>query len=657
MDPRVWAAVVRALIRRRLDHYRLSLRALRHPAMGFPLRPGPSAPVVVVEPRLGGSQSRQPVPPAGRAVVGLAAGLLDAGTHDSLALAARFYGLELERVPVMGLSSLLKRAAAERWPLVGVTPDSTAPAPDSEMPSALEAFLASGGTLLLNGLRPTHGRTLEELGKLLSLELPSGSALTSSAITFTGEHPDFAAELVGVEIPAEGSSQWQLSGAGEVLAWSVGARVPVVMKVRRGNGSVVLSGLGGPVAAGLPSALEPDRAAAVLPAMMAVRSLYGVAAWRPPARFANFTIDDPALRSDLLGFDYRRVAEVGDEAGFHLTVATIPAELGTAERDVVGLLRERRDRISACYHGYRHLDYEFYLPKASNTRFRPRALDRQKRDLRRATERARSFATRYPGYALDRVMVFPHGIGPAEILPELGQLGFVASSNASDRYPLGSDGPRSDLAGLRPADLEWGGFPLMWRRPLDDPATFAYDLFLGRPAVAFAHRDVGRDLRPLAERAAVINRLAGGAALWQGLEEIARHCYVQRWEPGRGWQVEMLTNEACLHNPDGSPRRYEVRRPYLPPSARLIATGQDELEGGGEGGGVADGEGRLAVEVPAAATVIVRVVYPQGARLPAMGRTCPIFADSAGSALSGISARASGYMPRAASRPTTIQNC
>jgi len=166
---------------------------------------------------------------------------------------------------------------------------------------------------------------------------------------------------------------------------------------------------------------------------------------------------------------------------------------------------------------------------------------------------------------------------------------------------------------MRPADLAWAGFPLIWRRGLAD-STFVFDLFVGRPAIAFAHRaDLGSELLPFAERARAINQIANGRAQWCGLEAIARHCYLQRRDPQHGWQVQMLSNEICLHNPDPTARSYRVHRPHRPPGMRLI-----------DDAGQVQETDELAVGVAPAETALVRL-----SRMPASlaerGRVCSIF--------------------------------
>ena len=342
--------------------------------------------------------------------------------------------------------------------------------------------------------------------------------------------------------------------------------------------------------------------------MMLMRWLYGDFGWRAPVALANLTIDDPALRVGRLGADYDALLRRAQAFDFHVTLATIPRELPLADASILRLLAAHPRRLSACYHGCDHEGYEFFLPGARRLGLRARSLESQREALKRANRHGRDHWQR-SGLALDRVMVFPHGIGPAEILPELHRVGFIASCNFDDRDPLGASRPDDPWLGLRPADTAWASFPLLWRRGLPDH-RYVFDLFLGRPALTFAHlRALTDDLEPFVERARRVNSLGGGRVRWSGLEEIALHAYLQRRDPRRGWEVLMTANEICLHNSGERPRRFLVRRPHLPDGAVLSA-----------GGARADEAGELEVVVPARGTRRVEVVLARpGLTLPVPG--------------------------------------
>ena len=319
---------------------------------------------------------------------------------------------------------------------------------------------------------------------------------------------------------------------------------------------------------------------------------------------ANFTIDDPMLRQGLLGLDFGAALAAASAGNFHLTVATVPRELRLADRSTVALLANNHGRISACYHGNDHDGYEFFVSDNGHSRFRSRPLERQRAAIIQAAARGREFALQ-TGHALDRVMVFPHGLGPASVIGELGACGFLATSNWLDRYPLGASRPDDEDAGMRPADLAWDGFPLLWRRNLADE-TFPFDLMLGRPVLYFGHRsNVGDDFEPVRALARRVNQVAISGVSWLGLEEITRHGYVQRRRPNvEAWDVLMTANLACLHNPSTAIRRYRVHRPYLP-SGGALTSGADVAHGSD-----------LELEVTPGATALVRVARPGAETLP-----------------------------------------
>jgi hypothetical protein len=327
--------------------------------------------------------------------------------------------------------------------------------------------------------------------------------------------------------------------------------------------------------------------------------------------FANFVIDDPALRTGTLGLDYRRALALAREHCFHLTVATIPRELVLADPEVVDLLRRSGRWLSVCYHGNDHSGYEFYLPQAKGSRYRARPLSAQKSALRQAVARGESFAAR-TGLALDRVMVFPHGVGPPQIFPTLQSLGFLSACNYDDRYPLGASVPVDFDLGMRAADLAWAGFPLLWRRGLPDQ-MFRLDLFLGRPAITFGHaRALGANLDKFVQRADEIHRLGGEEVHWSSLEDISRHSYLQRHDPQLGWRVWMLSNEICLHNADAVPRTYHVERANSPEGYALHADAAHECAAG-----------TLNITIPAGGARTIRLAGRDSQSL-SPGRPCSL---------------------------------
>jgi O-antigen/teichoic acid export membrane protein/glycosyltransferase involved in cell wall biosynthesis len=577
--------------------------------LGYVPRPASTAAIVAVEeagPAAAPVAAREgPVGVVGRPALGAVADLL---------------GLPVETARPERAAQLVHRALADGWSVLGGPAEVMAWLPEPAIAS-LTAFVRHGGTLALDALDERSNPALQELGLRLGFAAPAvRESPPARRLLFPGEHAAFARELAGTTLDTAVPGCALRPGAGteaetEVLAVSLvgGVRQPALLRQRVGRGHVVFSVLGTPGRRRLADVVASEDAASVVAPLLLLRGLYGAACWHAPAQLANISIDDPALRGGTLGLPYDMLAAQARDHGFHVTVATVPRELALAEPSVVRHLREPSASISACYHGCDHDGYEFYVTAGSRTRHAPRPLEEQRRALWRAVEHGRRFA-RTHHHQLDRVMVFPYGVGPAAILPDLDRLGFVATCNYGDKYPLQAPLPEDADLGLRPADVAWEGFPLLWRRGMDD-GGYLLDLVLGRPLLLFAHRQgLGRDFAPFVERAAAVRRASRGAVAWRRLDEVARHAYLQRHDPVAGWQALMTANEACLHNPDAAPRTYAVTRPHLPAARSFDVDGVAQ-----------ERDQPLQVTVAPGATALVRVVSADIAPALAGRRGCSVF--------------------------------
>ena len=541
-------------------------------------------------------------------------GLLSGGPGEgALAGVAGLAGLSL----VAGgadPAGVVERAAVEGWPLLHARASDLGARLGPQLP-ALARYLRGGGTLFVDGLRPELKDPVSELCRHAGVTdvAPIASGPVTS-FSLPGPGSGFGRELAGHRVEAPGGGIVLRAGSGWDTLAQTGAPEPRPLMVMRraGRGAVVLSAA--------PSEQGPDLAAAfavgsagamaAILSLLLVRARYGLAAWHPPASMANFTIDDPALRRGLMGLRWDLLLGQARDHRFHTTIATVPRELRLAEPAVTALFRRHPDLLSAGFHGCDHDGYEFYTTQAPRTRYRCRPLSAQRRALERAVRFGAEFREAH-ALELDRVMVFPYGPGPAAIFGDLRRLGFIATSNFEDKFPPGSARPEDRDLGLRPADLAWAGFPLLWRRSVDDQG-YLLDLVLGKPALTFAHPgELGRDFGPFVERADAINRASAGAARWGGLDEIARHAYLQRRLPDGTWKVMMTGDEACLHNPDSEPRSVSVERPHTPADVAFDVCGRRRRCPG-------------TLLVPAGGTVVVRMVPGTGPPATGSLRRCAI---------------------------------
>jgi O-antigen/teichoic acid export membrane protein len=548
--------------------------------------------------------------------VGLVASRLHSPSLSAALQTARLCGLEVVAAPLGGHEPMMRRAADEAWPLVVLSLDAAAPL-TADRARPIAAFLEQGGTVLVT---TTGGESSAALAELARAGLPPVTCRAipgvAQAVYFSAAARSLTSVFAGARVETtEPSTFLEPSPGAEVVAWTLTAkgRHPALLQYRRGDGRLLVSAAADLLPTPLRECFVPRHALAVLPPMMLMRRLYGERVWHPPAPLANLSVDDPILRGGRLGLDYPRLLARVRELGVHLSVATIPGELWLAEPSVVHLLRSERRRMTACFHGSEHSGYEFYFPEAKGLRYRARPLGGQRSAVARACRRGWDFWER-TGLALDRIMVFPVGVGCVDVLPALHHAGFLASCNLDDRDPLGAARPRDPWLRLRPADTAWADLPLLWRRGLHDPRT-VFDLFLGRPALLTADLEAcGPDLGPLFDRAAEVGRFAGASLRWSGLEEVARHAYLQREDEAGAWLALMTANEICLHNPTSRPRTYQVHRPHRPRGSALAF-----------GDGQVSAAERVPVVVPARGSARVRLLTGSTPAIPAPGGRCAVF--------------------------------
>jgi hypothetical protein len=482
-----------------------------------------------------------PIPVGVGSVLGLIEG--DARRRE-LAACAAFWGL--------GVDTFDSRRARP-WSLVAGSADLVGSA------EGIVEHVRGGGTALLLVDDPA---SLRRCSEQFGIAVP-GLARAPAPMRgphFPADRADLTGELAGSRLDIPCGRTWLTSDPTWhplVLGTTGLDRLPLTVDRLVGDGRLVVSVLPTDVQSRVMDAIGAERGSGLLLVLMLLRRLAGDTAWHPPARLANLTLDGPALRTGRLGLAYDRLASVASEHGLHVTVATIPGELDLAQPAVVGTLRDRSDALSACL-------LERPSPEPSGAAASRFAAER---DL-----------------SLDPVLVLPRGPLPPEAMSDLWIGGMIACSSPRKRRPAPREIEGADL-GLRPAELSWGGFPLLWRRSIRDDG-YLLDAFFGAPALFSCNpRDLVPGFEPLADLGARVS--AGvGEVRWCGLGHVARHAYLQRRDPDRGWRVLMTGNEACLHNPDPDrPRIYVVARPRLPPSWQVDDT----------------------ITVPAAGSVVVRV--------------------------------------------------
>ncbi len=245
----------------------------------------------------------------------------------------------------------------------------------------------------------------------------------------------------------------------------------------------------------------------LLPLVELLRAATEKTAWTAPQPRACFVLDDPNLHRPSYGYvSFSGLAAAAVRDGYHVAVATVPADHWHVSRDAAAIFRAAPG-LSLALHGNSHLHAELAreLPP-----------DRRRRVVAQALRRAESLERR-AGVRVSRVMVAPHercSDGMAETLAQ--------SEVEALCYGWGERGPERPLADWAPADLRRSGLPVLPRRPLAAPrGELALRAYLDQPLIlGLHHGDLAGGLEPLAEAAREIDAIA--APRWGSLHEIAR---------------------------------------------------------------------------------------------------------------------------------------
>ncbi len=262
---------------------------------------------------------------------------------------------------------------------------------------------------------------------------------------------------------------------------------------------------------------------------------------RPPLR-AAFMFDDPNLRSCTYGFiDYRELAAEAQTQGYHVSMATIPIDVGRIDPRAAALFRENAQSLSLLVHGNDHTHQELAGDYSSARRnaLVAQALRRIERLERQANLR------------VSRVMAAPHGACNEPMARSLAAHGFesacisrgsLAAHNRGTRWP--------DAFGLQLAEVLGGSLPVFPRfrlaRNCEPDVVLA--AFLGQAIIPVGHhQDVRAGLDILGEVAAMINRL--GPVNWGDLATISRAHFLHRCE-GRSWFVRLYARVVELVVPE-----------------------------------------------------------------------------------------------------------
>jgi hypothetical protein len=248
------------------------------------------------------------------------------------------------------------------------------------------------------------------------------------------------------------------------------------------------------------------------------------------------------------------------KANFHTTIAFIPWNFDRNQADAVLFFRNNSDKYSISIHGNNHDHYEFYKYIINPEDPWPaKPLIVQEWNIKQVLARMEKFRS-LTALSYDKVMIFPHGIAPAETLGVLKRYNFIATVNV-DNVPLGSHEPLDLLFQLRPVTTRFENFPSLKRyEPKRSRADIAIDLFLDSPLLFYAHHDFFEDgIDAFNETAEIVNSIQPDI-IWQSLGYICQHLYLEKLRDDGNYDVMAFTSNFILENTHQGGLTYFVRK-------------------------------------------------------------------------------------------------
>ncbi len=280
------------------------------------------------------------------------------------------------------------------------------------------------------------------------------------------------------------------------------------------------------------------------PLMMFLRGALKDRVWHNNHPRACFIVDDPLLKSRHGFLEYKRLMESLRRQRSSVCIAFIPWNYRRSSREVVKLFSSNPESVFLCIHGCDHTKAEFEATEVELLRGKAQlALDRMRRHRQLS------------GIPFDEVMVFPQGLFSGEAIPALKAAGYLAAVN-TELSPSTISASLSIRDLLDVAVTRFADFPLFGRHYTNDIAEFAFDLFLGKPALAVEHHGYFKDGHEALETFIARLKALDSRIEWTSLDTICSHASLTRKSENGDVYVRFYTNRFHLRNTGERTQRY-----------------------------------------------------------------------------------------------------
>jgi len=296
----------------------------------------------------------------------------------------------------------------------------------------------------------------------------------------------------------------------------------------------------------------------LIPLMIFLRAVLGDRLWHRESSQACFIIDDPPLKRRYGFLEYARLLDVMSQQKFSASIAFIPWNYRRSCEQVARFFSAKQASLSLCIHGCDHTGAEFAATDSDLLQSKGRlAIDRMKIQAERL------------GVPFDEVMVFPQGLFSADALHALQSCGYVAAVN-TQLLPANMSNALKLRDLLDVAVTAFGGVPLFVRHYPRDPAEFALDLFLGKPALIVEHHGYFRNGYEELERFVAQLNALDDRLEWRNLAAICSSAYLQKLSPGGDIWIRFYADRFRLANHGARTQSYLLMRPGAAGASDLV---------------------------------------------------------------------------------------
>jgi hypothetical protein len=282
----------------------------------------------------------------------------------------------------------------------------------------------------------------------------------------------------------------------------------------------------------------------VLPVLIFLRHCFAEDCWQNPKPTARLIIDDPLLTRQYGYLNFPALIESMHRAHYGTSLAFIPWNAWRVSRREAKRLIEC-GRLSLCIHGCHHANKEFEALDAALLGMKAAWALRRMESMHRRTDAQ-----------FEPVMVFPQERYSTAAITAIRNMRYLAAANTI-RVPIDSEpGELTIRDFLMPAITRFEGFPIFQRRYPRRLIDFAFDLFLGKPALIVEHHEYFRDgFEPLEGFVRGLHRIEPRLE-WPGLSSQLEESCLRRRTACGATEVRFFTARFRLTPHDGRSTRF-----------------------------------------------------------------------------------------------------